>query len=895
MKYLKNRQEFLTGVIDYKESYTYKSQDLKSSSLIREVLENDITWGGSLLGRLINSTIRKAVIGTKVLRINPLIKKLRAQLESIEGEYLGKESSIAKQAIIYALFEAIKKAAMKPEPLDVFLKNGGLIDQLVEEVDKVEDFPKKDDLKKKIEQFRKDLEELEKSGQVEVVEEEEEEVVEVGDPKEKFKTSVVKVLESVITIHNVLNKDKKPEVEPEEKKFKVGGIYTYTNKKGEKKKAKLVSFTNQVLTGPDTEFITKDDVKKDELNKPSSVFVEFLDDNGNSLPSKPAMEVDISTLSIESGVDQTGGAKKKKVEVPTTDQENESFIFESESNDNVRKILTKYDGLSKIGSYIKVLQSIVEGSKSDQKSGLEWAGIMWPSEGSTDNKIVSLGKQLIGNLKTTGKPLEANELMIESVQFDGVAKSVSLFCKPILGFKSSPESIKLAGDLSESIKSVIDSFKVMSETLPKISEEPTEEPTEEVKQERLMSSYQRFIKMNEAEEATEKESENLVLKAYKNNFSEEDEEIWIATKEKKDEMDSKFKNIKINIDTTNRVDPIVRIANIFGDAYKLFSTPQIPSGRPNGRVSQKTYREYKYLGKGTGKWTADSGPDGPFASKAIFNKWEKGVMSLIEDQALRKIFANPNLSINGNPGAGQTLFTFMNDMLEDDALKDYDGARRKLLLKYFNIANDKADINTATSTSDGKPVAKDDVGDPNQTRLTPMIPFNIRRVDIDDYKSSYLLLNYELDGNKGTMLMYIMGSFTNNDNKKVLAFKYQIGSKDLFKYLTAEDLKSPKDDVAKNLKEKGKINIGFIDSFPMGTNLTIKGQNLADFINKMDLKEQTFKITKAYTLDVAKKDKSGNSVMRRVLITEDITSKVRPVGDQSIGLSKLKDKYNATK
>jgi len=115
MKYLKNRQDFLTGTIEYKESYQYKSQDLQSSSLVREVLENDITWGGSLLGRLINSTIRKAVIGTKTLRVNGLIKKLRAQLELIEGEYLGEEEkSTAKSALVYAFFESIKVAAMKP-------------------------------------------------------------------------------------------------------------------------------------------------------------------------------------------------------------------------------------------------------------------------------------------------------------------------------------------------------------------------------------------------------------------------------------------------------------------------------------------------------------------------------------------------------------------------------------------------------------------------------------------------------------------------------------------------------------------------------------------------------------------------------------------------------------
>ena len=905
MKYLKNRQEFLTGVIEYKESYQYKSQDLKSSTLVREVLENDITWGGSLLGRLINSTIRKAVIGAKVFRINPLIKKLRAQLESLEGDYLTKEKGLAQQAIIYALFEAIKKASMKPEPIDNFLKDGGLIDQLVKELDEVEDFPKKEELKKQIEQFRKDLEELKRSGDVEVTEEEEEEEEEeVGDPKEKFRTSVIKVLESVISIHITINKDKPVSTEaekitPEEEKFEIGGIYTYTNSKKEKRKVKLVSFTNQILIGPDKQFITTDDVKKTKLDKPSSVFVEFLDDSGKSISNKPAMAVDISTLSIESGVDHTGRGKMTKNTV-TTNQTNqdqnttESLLLESIEDPKAKAAyenILKYDESSKIATYIKIIQSMIDSSKEDQKVGFEWAGVIWPTEGTIYGKITYFGKQLLGNLTTVGKPL------VEVTQFNDVAKSVSLFCRPILGLKSSPEALKSMEGISESIQSIIDSFDVMSENLPKISEKKEEKPAEEVKQERLMSSYQKFIRMNEADETEEgedKENENLIFKAYRKNFSEEDEEIWIATKEKKSEMDSKFKNIKINIDTNDRVDPIVRIANIFGDAYKLFSTPQIPSGRPNGRISQKTWREYKYLGKGTGDWTPDRGPNGPFAVKALFNKWEKGVMSLIEDQSLRKIFANPNLSINGNPGAGQTLFTFMNDMLEDDALKDYDGARRKLLLKYFNIAEDKAKIDPATSTTNGKTIAKDDVGDPGQTRLVQSTPFNIRRPDTSDYDHSYLLINYESVGKKekGLMLMYILGSFTNNENKKVLAFKYQLDSKDLFKYLGTEELKEPQDDAGKSLKTGGEINIGFVEDFPMATNLSFKGQDLTEFINNKDLKDNKFKVLKAFTLNVARKDKSGKDIMRMVSIEKDIDTKFRPKNDQSIGLSKVKEKYN---
>ena len=904
MKYLKNRQEFLTGVIEYKESYNYKSQDLESSTLVREALENDITWGGSLLGRLINSTIRKAVIGTKVLlRINPLLKKLQVELMSIEEDYLTKEKGMLQKAIIYALFEAIKKASMKPEPLDVFLKDGGLIDQLVKELNEINEFPEKEALKTQIEQFRKDLEELRKSGEVETeTDEDEEEELEVGDPKEKFKTSVIEVLKSVISLHNLLNKNpNKPEAEqevvtPEEKKFKIGGVYTYTNKKGEKKKAKLVSFTNQVGVGNDKQFITKDDVKKGELAKPSSVFVEFLDDSGKSLPSKPAMEVDIKTLSIDSGSSDTGGAKK--VKVPT----NENFIFESIEDPKAKSAynnLVKYDKSSNIATYVKILQAMVDGSKTEQKTGFEWAGIIWPTEGTVNGKIISLGKQLLGNLKTSGKPLESNELVVEAVQFNDVAKSISLFCRPVLGFKNSPELIKMMEGLNESIQSIIDSFDSMQETLPKISEEKP-------KKEKFVPSYQEFMKINEADETEEsgeqkegdnqendkKEGENPVFKVYRKNFSEENETIWIASKEEKSTMDSKFKNLKINIDTTQNIDPIVKIADIFGDAYKMFATPQIPSGRPNGRVSQKTWREYKYLGKGTGDWQPDRGPNGPFAVKAVFDKWEKGVMTILQNPSLRKIFANPNLSINGNPGAGQTLFNFINDMLEDDALKDYDGARRRLLTKYFNIPEDKANIKSAQATMDGKEIPKDELVS-GQTQLSELKPFSISKSELDDH--SYLVLNYDESGKKLTMLIYIMGSFVDDDNKKVIAFKYQVGFKDLFKYLSSKKLKSPGEDFIKKLGENGPINIGFFEGNSLKGTFNMKTQELNDFINKVELKDKEIKILKGFTLNAPAKDKKNKDVMKIVKIEagqDIITDKMRPKSDKSIGLSDIKAKYN---
>ena len=54
MRYLNTRDTFLT-IRDFKP--------------VNETFTNDITWGGSLLGRFINSTLRKAAAGVNALRV----------------------------------------------------------------------------------------------------------------------------------------------------------------------------------------------------------------------------------------------------------------------------------------------------------------------------------------------------------------------------------------------------------------------------------------------------------------------------------------------------------------------------------------------------------------------------------------------------------------------------------------------------------------------------------------------------------------------------------------------------------------------------------------------------------------------------------------------------------
>ena len=99
------------------------------------------------------------------------------------------------------------------------------------------------------------------------------------------------------------------------------------------------------------------------------------------------------------------------------------------------------------------------------------------------------------------------------------------------------------------------------------------------------------------------------------------------------------------LDLSKNPDPIIAIIRVFSRAHDLYYTDYIPSGRTGGKVSNKTMREYTPLNK-SGGGTPDD-PKGPFAVKSILSKWTDGVMQILEDQKYRKILANIKFVVAG--------------------------------------------------------------------------------------------------------------------------------------------------------------------------------------------------------------------------------------------------------
>ena len=85
MKYLSNRDEFLKRSLNKIEEYKSIEIDLEKLNETDNSgpFANDIPWGNSLLGRLINFGIRKARMGANLLRIKPVGKRLEREFENL--------------------------------------------------------------------------------------------------------------------------------------------------------------------------------------------------------------------------------------------------------------------------------------------------------------------------------------------------------------------------------------------------------------------------------------------------------------------------------------------------------------------------------------------------------------------------------------------------------------------------------------------------------------------------------------------------------------------------------------------------------------------------------------------------------------------------------------------
>jgi len=183
-------------------------------------------------------------------------------------------------------------------------------------------------------------------------------------------------------------------------------------------------------------------------------------------------------------------------------------------------------------------------------------------------------------------------------------------------------------------------------------------------------------------------NETKVKESWDQVFDENEENEWKLSQQEAEESKKQLETAKfqINLVDENNKDRLIKIANLFGKAYRLYTHSRIPSNRPGGRVSNITFREYIHLGNGTPGSPDDPGA-GPWASKRVFNKFVDHISDYIENNDYKKIFNYGTIRRSDGKKIlkGNILLEFIRDMIDETALKSYDKRRSEFLNKYFGL------------------------------------------------------------------------------------------------------------------------------------------------------------------------------------------------------------------
>lgn len=299
MRYLSTRDVFLKNFKElqldiHKEAILSSNED----EMINEAFENDITWGGSLLGRLINSAIRKAKIQYNYYRVKSIARKIEDELMGLIGDNLTDEQktavkTITAKFILLSMYQLVFDLNDKNEPLSdnkkvsekdkisyllgdkelklngVTVKSGnkGLINSAREYIESAPDDMKigndgKSELLSKLKEFEDSLQELKK----------------YYDQREELVNDVKELLDLTNTINEDYSvqdeeEEEEEETKPEEKtgltkdKLVVGNWYKYTTKENKIWLVKLINKDYTVQYGSDKSWGSKDDV----INKTSKL------------------------------------------------------------------------------------------------------------------------------------------------------------------------------------------------------------------------------------------------------------------------------------------------------------------------------------------------------------------------------------------------------------------------------------------------------------------------------------------------------------------------------------------------------------------------------------------------------------------------------------------------
>lgn len=747
MKYLNKRDEFLTSIrqVKIQDFKLNESVDMTGSG----PFNNDTPWGDTLVGRLVNAIRRKIGIGVNMVRIQPLIIRLRAEFDnileySIAGQLSDEDKKKVAMILICTIVRDIKLAIvdqvssgatdsddiseisefavsdkkMTPIKDEDYLKE---VDSIITEVillikdisSELGEIDNQDELIGYLEELREQVKELKKKFKGEEGSTENEEEEEGKESKEKIFNDNFKTVAQLVIAYKS-EKDKKAElfkgkqVAGKEVGKEVVGAQLGKEVAGKEvvgaQLGKEVQAQNKNLSRTMDSFSYR---VNEQSNAPSPVMSQL-------------RKLHDTFISIE----------------PDTISELQKYLKMSEEN----QLSTKFSSaFVRIYTYIRKKQGINERLliKEDLNVLL-----------SNDSK---LGEAILGLYNVTKQKPDGS--------FEGISDELK---KIVAGFNST-----MTKCLSKELKT--------SET--KEGQKESEETNKNISD--VMDSYKPgkllrytgFKRINEADEAKQnikdatevnKENQKTLLTAYW-------EEIWETKISKILLTNDKYKELRKEVDKLNAevadsltidgIDPIISVLKLFNRAYKLYTVNSIPGGRSGGKISRSVSNEYTPVGGGGfGSGENLSGTDGPYRNNRIFNMWENAVLDIKSERKYQQIFSKRTNIRIGNEmrkEAGPIFLKMMNDLLDGSKLygqgKTGDGAQREFIEKYFGTEA-VGDVKSGDLTLGGDNEAKEIQDTASKVKSTELNfekkDFEIRSVK-DNLRRTIVRLEVQMSAKEG--------------------------------------------------------------------------------------------------------------------------------------------------
>lgn len=789
MRYLNTRDVFV-------QNLKINIQDAKK---INEVLTNEITFGGSLLGRFINSTIRKAKIGYNYYRVESIVKAIEAELNNIIFDGLPDEEK--KQIKILLVSYYLK--AIKDVCEDTNIKESEKIKQLIgnaerslipscrkwietlEETDEVAGKTKQQ-LLDSLENFEEGINSLKK----------------VSDNANKLAEDTKNFIEDTIKLYDLFttvsatssataSAVNTPTISLNLSSLDFGKILIGTSSTSQKIELTgsnivltqpidfdftsqdfLLSFDNKTFNTTESLTLSKSNFKKDIWIKfrpkgskgnikerlkifggglTSPVFTDLI--GYRDIPKRNLTPVSGPLKPNKKYFVEINGKKRGPIYFVSSDTSNQINKFRNTKGEIIERsfgtpLFENYDFIDNLFENYVLNSFLFEELSVD------------PAEVDKANKFN----------ESTIKQIDRKSLF-DYLRMNKKNKNDEQFIKFANRIKDPNYNLSVAPiNLSKEIKGVLTIMEQLINSLNKHDDYFWE--SEDIKNgdvlKEWIDSANKIKNSENTNYSSTCEDEFKKDKCFGQNFIPVSNE----TEKEKNKLEEKIDNSKATINFVDEAgqNRLLKIVDLFGKAYSCFATDLIPSGRPGGRISTKTRNEYFYIGSGaTPEIREESGPGfGPWANRLIFQKFGEQITKLISFDKYKKILSASTIKTTTDEIVkGNVLLEFMRDMIDQNNLKNFDEKRSAFLTKYFGLTK-----KLTKSSPDARQI---DDTEENEDGLMwvgeTFTPNNLK-------EGQFVLFCFEPAKDKNTFIesaRKIVGLVLKVEDKKAL-IKFQIGS-----------------------------------------------------------------------------------------------------------------------